>query len=82
MLLETPLCDFGWEAPDFSLLDAEGQVHTLNSLMGEKGLLVAFISSHCPYVLAIIERLVADAKALQVQGIGVVAIMPKVKYSC
>jgi thiol-disulfide isomerase/thioredoxin len=44
--------------------------------MGKKGLLVAFICNHCPYVIAIIERLVADAKRLQEQGIGVVAIMP------
>jgi thiol-disulfide isomerase/thioredoxin len=44
--------------------------------MGEKGLLVAFICNHCPYVIAIIERLVADAKCLQEQGVGVVAIMP------
>jgi thiol-disulfide isomerase/thioredoxin len=44
--------------------------------MGEKGLLVAFICNHCPYVIAIIERFVTDAKRLQEQGVGVVAIMP------
>lgn len=76
MLLETPLCDFGWKAPGFTLKDTQVNTHTLNSLMGSKGLLVAFISNHCPYVIAIIERLVEDAKLLQKEGIGVVAIMP------
>ena len=37
--------------------------------------MVAFICNHCPYVIAIAERLAADAKALQEQGFGVVAIM-------
>ena len=76
MLLETPLCDFGWKAPSFSLEDTAGNTHTLDSLMGEKGLLVCFICNHCPYVIAIIERLVHDAKLLQDEGIEVVAIMP------
>lgn len=76
MLLDTPLCDFGRKAPGFTLPDTQGNMHTLTSLMGDKGLLVAFISNHCPYVIAIIERLVHDAKLLQEEGIGVVAIMP------
>ena len=81
MLLETPLCDFGWQAPDFALQDTQGNTHTLDSLMGKdgiskKGLLMCFICNHCPYVIAIIERLVQDAKLLQDKGIAVVAIMP------
>lgn len=75
MLLETPLCDFGWKAPGFTLPDTQGHMHTLTSFMGKKGFLVAFICNHCPYVIAIIERLVHDAKLLQDEGFGVVAIM-------
>ena len=76
MLRDTPICDFGWNAPDFTLSDADGKSYTLDDVMGEKGILIAFICNHCPYVQAIIDRLVADAKTLQRQGIGVVAIMP------
>lgn len=76
MLLDTPVCDFGWQAPAFDLADPAGQRFTLNDLMGDKGLLVAFICNHCPYVKAIITRLVDDAKTLQDEGIGVAAIMP------
>jgi len=76
MLLDTPLCDFGWKAPAFTLADPDGQQHSLDSLMGEQGLLVAFICNHCPYVKAVIDRLVADAAALAENGINTVAIMP------
>ncbi|WP_306258041.1 thioredoxin family protein [Pararhizobium sp. IMCC21322] len=75
MLLDTPICDFGWKAPDFELSDSDGVSHSLNKSMGENGLLITFICNHCPYVHAVIERLVADAKTLQQEGIGVLAIM-------
>jgi len=76
MLLDTPVCDFGWPAPAFELTDAIGTPFTLDDVMGDKGLLIAFICNHCPYVQAVIARLVADAKILQAEGVGVVAIMP------
>jgi len=33
-----------------------------------------FICNHCPYVLAILDRIVRDARDLQAQGVGVAAI--------
>ena len=76
MLLNTPICDFGWKAPDFTLPDTNNRLHELNSLIGVNGLLIAFICNHCPYVKAIIDRLVSDTNALQQRGINTVAIMP------
>ena len=76
MLLDTPLCDFGWKAPPFTLADPDGRWHSLDDMMGERGLLVAFICNHCPYVKAVIDRLVADAAALAGDGVNTVAIMP------
>ena len=76
MLLDTPLCDFGWKAPSFTLADPDGRQHSLAGLMGKRGLLVAFICNHCPYVKAVIDRLVADAAALADDGVKTVAIMP------
>ena len=75
MLLDTPICDFGWKAPSFTLSDPDGAEQKMEDAMGENGLLIAFICNHCPYVKAIIERLVADAKTLQDEGIGVLAVM-------
>jgi peroxiredoxin len=72
---ETPVCDFGWKAPDFSLEGTDGKIYTLDGIRGSKGTLVMFICNHCPYVKAIHERLVRDAKALQELGVGVIAIM-------
>lgn len=76
MLLDTPVCDFGWQAQTFDLADPTGTRFTLADVMDEHGLLIAFICNHCPYVKAIIGRLVDDARMLQAEGVGVVAIMP------
>lgn len=75
MLLNTPVCDFGWKAPNFDLMAPDGQRQTRDAAMGENGLLVVFMCNHCPYVIAVIDRLVADVKQLQSEGVGVVCIM-------
>ena len=76
MLLTTPTVETGWQAQPFTLSDPDGQAHSLTDLIGKNGLLIAFICNHCPYVKAIVDRFVADARVLQSEGINVVAIMP------
>lgn len=71
---KTHVCDFGWKAPDFTLLTPEGEVHQMSDYI-DKGLLIAFICNHCPYVKAIADRFAEDAKVLQDNGIGVLAVM-------
>lgn len=73
--LNPPVCDFGKPAPDFSLPGTDGRIHTLDSCRGPNGLLVMFICNHCPYVKAIIDRLIRDCRDLAGHGIGCVAIM-------
>ncbi len=75
MALETPVCDFGQPAIDFSLPGTDGRIWTLEDCRGENGLLVMFICNHCPYVQAVIDRLVRDTKELKQFGINSVAIM-------
>jgi len=75
MLLDTPICDFGWQAPEFTLQDPDGNRYTLSEQLGDKGLLIAFICNHCPYVQAIAPRLADDVRELQAEGINVLAIM-------
>lgn len=75
VLLHTPICDFGQPAIDFNLPGTDGRTWSLDECKGENGLLVMFICNHCPYVKAILKRLVQDCTALQQQSIGVVAIM-------
>ena len=74
--LTTPICDFGWQAPDFSLEGVDGRSYGLQDVRGEKGTLVMFICNHCPYVRAVIDRLVRDVAELQALGIGAAAVMP------
>ena len=75
MLLDTPICDFGWKGPEFTLKDPDGVTHTMTDHLGDKGLLVMFICNHCPYVKAVAHRLASDAKLLMDEGIGVLAVM-------
>jgi peroxiredoxin len=71
----TPVCDFGLPAPAFELPGTDGRRHTLQSVRGPNGLLVMFICNHCPYVKAVIGRIVRDARELAALGVGSVAIM-------
>jgi peroxiredoxin len=73
--LQTPVCEFGRPAPDFSLPGVDGKIWTRDQCKGEKGLLVMFICNHCPYVKAVIHRIVRDTRALAELGIRSVAIM-------
>ena len=63
------------ELIDFALKGTDGRTHSLADVKGDKGTLVMFICNHCPYVIAVIERLNADCRALTEAGIGCVAIM-------
>jgi len=73
--LQTPVCDFGRPAVDFSLPGVDGRSWSLEQCRGENGLLVMFICNHCPYVKAVQERIVRDASELLDYGINSVAIM-------
>ncbi len=71
----TPICDFGWKAVDFDLPGTDGRRHSLASARGPNGLLVMFICNHCPYVKAVIQRIIRDTKELAGLGIGSIAVM-------
>jgi peroxiredoxin len=76
VLTPSKICNFGWKARDFALQGVDGRTYSLAEVRGSKGTLLAFICNHCPYVQAIVGRLVAEAKALREVGIGTIAIMP------
>lgn len=74
MAVTAPVCDFGQPAPDFALPDTEGRIWTLRDIAGPRGTLIMFICNHCPYVMAVLDRIVRDARDLKTMGIGVAAI--------
>lgn len=73
--LSPPVCDFGRPAIDFDLPGVDGKRHSLASARGPKGLLVMFICNHCPYVKAVIHRILRDTRELATLGVGSIAIM-------
>ena len=73
--LSPPVCDFGRPATDFDLPGVDGRRHTLASARGPQGLLVMFICNHCPYVKAVLPRILRDTRELAALGVGSIAIM-------
>ena len=65
----------GWLAPPFNLIDVSENYLSLEQLKGENGTVIAFICNHCPYVIAIAERLSFEAKELKKLSINTIAIM-------
>jgi len=66
--------DLGAPAPDFELVATDARRYRRDALRGPNGLLVMFICNHCPYVKAVLDKIVRDARDLQSHGIGAVAI--------
>ncbi len=74
VLTKTPDIEFGQKAPDFRLQGVDGRFYSLADCSKKNGLLVMFICNHCPYVKAILPRLIEDIRTLQAKEIGCVAI--------
>lgn len=74
MAVSTPVADIGWPAAPFRLLGVDGQWHALQDLAGPRGTLVMFICNHCPYVKAILPRILRDARDLLPYGVHAIAI--------
>jgi peroxiredoxin len=74
MAATPPVCDFGWKAPDFTLQSTQGDRVSLSDVTGPNGVVVVFICNHCPYVLAVIDRIIRDARDLAPLGVGFAAI--------
>ncbi|SVE01341.1 uncharacterized protein METZ01_LOCUS454195, partial [marine metagenome] len=75
MPVNTPELEIGRMAEDFNLLSVDDRKHTLQSLKGDKGTVIVFICNHCPYVIAIAERLSFEARELKKIGVNIIAIM-------
>lgn len=74
MAATPPVCDFGWNAPEFRLPATDGRSYALADIAGAKGTLVMFICNHCPYVKSVLDRIVRDAADLKRIGIGTAAV--------
>lgn len=71
---ESTMLPLGTTAPDFSLVDTDGQTVSRTDFIDKKGLLVVFLCNHCPYVKHVADELKRIADDYLPKGIAVVGI--------
>lgn len=64
----------GQNAPAFRLPGVDGKTYSLESFKDSKALLVIFMCNHCPYVIAVQERINVLAKNFASRNLAVVGI--------
>ncbi len=64
----------GSALPDFRLPGVDGRLWGPSDFQSQKALLVVFMCNHCPYVVAVQERLNALARTYGPQGMGMIGI--------
>jgi len=64
----------GTKAPDFSLVNIDGQTVSLSDLKDAPALLVIFMCNHCPYVIHVSQELARLTSEYQQKGVAVVGI--------
>jgi peroxiredoxin len=74
-LLSSDPVQIGTEAPNFAdLPGVDGKDHRLDEYADYDVVVVAFICNHCPYVIAVIDRLVALQAEFEDRSVRLVAI--------
>jgi peroxiredoxin len=75
-MVRTPstMLSLGTEAPDFSLVNVDGQTVSLGDLDDAHVLLVVFMCNHCPFVKHLADPLAQFANEYMPKGLAVVGI--------
>ncbi|MEW6055045.1 MAG: thioredoxin family protein [Bdellovibrionota bacterium] len=73
-LTYSEMVPLGKSAPKFELMGIDGKWHALEDFKGKKALVVMFICKHCPYVIAVQDRLAALAREFSPKGVQFVGI--------
>ncbi|MGI8897885.1 MAG: redoxin domain-containing protein [Pyrinomonadaceae bacterium] len=66
---------------DFTLADADGKEHSLNSLKGKNGSVLIFVATKCPVSNAYNERMEKLAQDYKVRGVNVIGINSNIAES-
>lgn len=75
-MVRTPstMLPLGTAAPDFSLMNVDGQMVSLHDFDDAPALLVIFMCNHCPYVIHVADHLAQLAQEYMGRGLAVVGI--------
>ena len=75
-MVNTPstMLPLGTTAPPFRLADASGREHSLDDFAAARGLVVAFVCNHCPFVIHLRSELASFARDVAESGVSVIAI--------
>jgi peroxiredoxin len=74
--MQSNMAPLGAAAPPFNLPDAYGKLHALDDFREKKVLAVVFMCNHCPYVKAVLPRLIDLQNAGAARGVQLVGINP------
>ncbi len=74
VLTPSTMLELGTPIPNFKLADLNGRCITPESFKGKKGLLVMFISKHCPFVQHILGELTSLSRDFMDSDLGIVAV--------
>lgn len=64
----------GSKAPDFSLPGVDGKTYSLSSFEDARALVVIFMCNHCPYVIAVQDRINELAREFGPKGVSMIGI--------
>ncbi len=73
VLLHSTMVPLGTAAIDFKLLGVDGKEYSLASFSEKKALVIIFMCNHCPYVKAVLQRLIDlqnETEGVQLVGIN------------
>ena len=73
-LLHSSMVPLGTAVIDFKLPGVDGKEYSLESFAAYKVLVIIFMCNHCPYVKAVIQRLIDLQKEVLGQGVRLVGI--------
>ena len=74
--LHSNMVPLGTLAHDFELEGTDGQTYSLESFADKEVIVIIFMCNHCPYVKAVIKRLIDLQNEFSDRGVQLVGINP------
>ena len=72
--VNSTMLPLGTEAPDFRLMDGQGEIHELADFKDGKALLVVFLCNHCPFVKHVRSEIAKLGRDYRDRGLAMVGI--------